>query len=108
MKAGVRVTSIARAPRTNQQEAESGPTHSLGACTMAVPERNWVSARETGHEGSGVNLHRKEGMLTLQSPETVFLHTPVSQSGVQCKDSDRHHLKSNMQSSELHSISGGG
>lgn len=54
------MTSIARAPRTNQQEVESRPAHSLGACTMAVPEGKWISTRETGHEGSGVNLNRKE------------------------------------------------
>lgn len=102
-----RVTSTARAPRTNKQVVESGLTHSLGACTMAVPEGNWVSTRETGHEGSGVNLGKREWMLTLQSPETIFLHTPISQSGVQRKGSDRHHLKSNMQSSELHGVPGG-
>lgn len=54
------MTSTARAPRTNKQVVESGLTHSLGACTMAVPEGNWVSTRETGHEGSGVNLGKRE------------------------------------------------
>lgn len=44
--------SIARAPRTKLQEAESGqtqePTQSRAGCPVAGPELRWVSTRERG------------------------------------------------------------